>query len=638
MNAPPAIVVDLETLPIQQRPNAPPEPVGVAIQWPDMREPKYFAWGHPAGDNCSNWLAHAEVGAVWNAGLPVVFHNSKFDVSVAFERLGLPWLKWERCHDTMFLAYLCDPHAPKLGLKELAEDWLQEPPTERDELHDWIWDHRQQLEQAYPQYGKVSKKHLGAWIFAAPGDLVGRYACGDVRRTKGLYEKLWPIVERNGMLPAYDRERQLMPILAENERLGMRVDSSALERDIRGFDIDMDYVEAWLRDRLRNIDLNFDADADVAQALIRSGVVLEPSFTLTKTGKLSTSKEYLTPDLFTDSQVASVLGYRNRLATCLHTFMAPWLEQASQWGGKIGTNWNQVRGEGGGTRTGRPSTNSHNFLNPSKDFENDRDDGFAHPAFLGVAQLPLVRKYILPDDGHVFLHRDIDGQEMRILAHFEQGDLWRKYNETPTLKPHRYIGAQMSEVAGREIAYTKAKSMNFLSIYGGGIPALQKKLRVTVDEARQMQAYHNKVLPGRKILNEEITAIFRRHDPIRTLGGRVYYCEPPGFSKKHNKYMSYEYKGINVEIQGSAADFTKQTMIDWYPGRGQSRLMVSLYDDFNISAPIDTAVRDMAWLKEIIERPGRLGLSVPILSDSKHGPTWGDAKRCPPEKGCPLCV
>jgi hypothetical protein len=62
------------------------------------------------------------------------------------------------------------------------------------------------------------------------------------------------------------------------------------------------------------------------------------------------------------------LGYRNRLKTCLDMFMRPWLEQASNYGGYITTNWNQVRGAGGGTRTGRPSTNEHNFLNISKDF------------------------------------------------------------------------------------------------------------------------------------------------------------------------------------------------------------------------------------------------------------------------------
>ena len=61
--------------------------------------------------------------------------------------------------------------------------------------------------------------------------------------------------------------------------------------------------------------------------------------------------------MFSDPRVARVLGYRNRLTTCLKMFMLPWDRQADARGdGTIATNWNQTRGEAGGTRTGRPST------------------------------------------------------------------------------------------------------------------------------------------------------------------------------------------------------------------------------------------------------------------------------------------
>lgn len=631
MTAPPCIVIDFETLPIQQRPEYPPKPVGVAIKLPG--EPgQYLAWGHTAGNNCDPHQARMTLCSALESRLPILCHNAKFDLGVTCEGLGLPELPWQRVHDTMFLAYLCDPHARSLGLKPLAADLLNWPASEREELDAWIWDHRAQLEQAYPQYGKVSKKSLGAWIFAAPGELVGRYAVGDVERTAALFEHLWPIVQDNGMGPAYDRERQLLPILMENERIGLRVDQEGLERDIEGYSWHMDTVEAWLRKELRAGGLNFDADADVAAILLKRGVVPADKWQRTKAtkahpnGQLSVSKDNLLPEYFTDPRIASALGYRNRLKTCLEMFMKPWSAQSARNKGHITTNWNQVRGTGkGGTRSGRPSTDKHNFLNISKDFET-KSDGFVHPAFLNVASLPLCRKYLLPDDGEVWLHRDFDGQEMRVFAHYEQGALFDQYAADPMLDPHAYVGDEMMRVAAREIDRTTVKALNFQSLYGGGVPALQNKVRCSYADAKQLKAFHGKALPGRKILNEEIMRVVRRGDPIRTWGGRLYYVEPPGFSKKYGKNMTYEYKLINYACQGSAADLTKQAIIDWHGAAGRTaRFLVTVYDEINVSASPGNADSQMELLRDVMEERR---LTVPMRSSGKQGPTWGDLVKC----------
>jgi DNA polymerase I-like protein with 3'-5' exonuclease and polymerase domains len=620
MQTPDVVVVDFETHPIEQRPHYPPKPAGVATQWPDDDEPGYWGWGHPVGNTVSQQsVATAELRRVWDSGLPILFHNAKFDLAVAYEKLKLPRLPWDRVHDTMFLAYLCDPHARSLGLKQLAEDLLSEPPTEQDELHDWIWQHRQTLEITYAHlgYGKVKKTQLGAWIFAAPGELVGRYACGDVRRTKALFEHLYPLVHREGMGAAYDRERALTPILMENEEVGIRVDLEGLQIDGTLYSEDLETAERWLRKELRASGLNFDADSDVAAVLAQRGIVTE--WQETKTGKRSVSKDNLLPEHFSDPRIASALGYRNRLKTCLEMFMKPWYEQGSQRKGYISTNWNQTRGEGGGTRTGRPSTSNPNFLNISKDFEG-RDDGYRHPDFLGVAKLPLVRRYILPDEGDVFLHRDFDGQELRVFAHYEQGDLFEKYVGNPQLDPHAFIGEELKRVAGRELPRGNVKIMNFQSLYGGGVPALQKKLRCSYTEAKELKAFHNKALPGRVILNEEIKRIVSRGDPIRTWGGRLYYPEKPGEDGR-----SKIYKLINYIVQGSAADLTKQCLIDWYSNGIDARFLVTVYDEINLSCPTGVEAQEMGLLKETMEEPR---LTVPMRSSGKMGPSWGELTKC----------
>ena len=239
---------------------------------------------------------------------------------------------------------------------------------------------------------------------------------------------------------------------------------------------------------------------------------------------------------------------------------------------------------------------------------------------MDVAPLPLVRKYVIPDAGDTFLHRDFDGQELRLFAHFEQGDLWRAYQNDASLDPHTFVGAELKRVADREIERTKVKTLNFQSLYGGGVPALQRKLRCTVAEAKQLKEFHNCALPGRKILNEEITRIVRRGDPIRTWGGRLYYPEKPGPDGRDKIY-----KLINYLVQGSAADLTKQALIDWHAAGPKSRFLVTVYDEINLSSPVEHADSEMALLRDVMEAPR---LSVPMRSSGKRGPTWGDLVKC----------
>lgn len=633
--------IDFETLPIAQRPNYPPKPVGLAIRTPWLTT-RYIRWGHPTGNSGTFDEARGHLMRLWESGLPILCHHAKFDIEVAMEWFGAPMPEWERIHDTQFLAYLCDPHARKLGLKELAEDLLDWPPEEKDRMAEWCADNTAALLAAYPWNRDWDKKaaryknprriaptHVGKWIFAVPGDIVDPYACGDVDRTDGLFKHLAPIVEENGLWPPYDRERELMPILLENERDGMRADIDRLRRDTVLFQAAFDRAEDWLRSELRASGLNFDADQDVAKVLSARGIVKDEDWQMTAAGSLSMSKENLLPSMFTGpngAAIASALGYRNRLKTCLTMFMDPWLAQAEANKGHITTNWNQTRGgDQGGTRTGRPSTDKHNFLNISKDFEG-RTDGYVHPVFLDVPTLPLCRVYVLPDEGHTFLHRDFDGQELRVFAHFEQGQLWEAYQRDPATDPHAVVGSELLRLTGQELERTKIKVLNFQAIYGGGVPAAQRKLNCSYAEAKEYKAFHDKALPGRKILNEEILKIVRMGGPIRTWGGRLYFPETPRYDKKRGRMQTYEYKLINYLVQGSAADLTKQSIIEWnrakLPG---CRFLVTVYDEINISAETGHKDRHMALLREVMEADR---LTVPMRSSGKEGPSWGELKKC----------
>jgi len=292
-------------------------------------------------------------------------------------------------------------------------------------------------------------------------------------------------------------------------------------------------------------------------------------------------------------------------------------------GGFISTNWNQVRQPGGGTRTGRPSTNNPNFLNISKSWD-DKDDGYVHPAFIrNLPELPLVRKYVLPDKGDTFGHRDFNGQELRILGHFEDGELLEAYRANPRMDVHEHV-RQLILAFGINYHRTQVKVTNFRRIYGGGAPATAGALGISIEEAKKLLAEHNKALPGLKDLNADIKAISARGEPIVTWGGREYYVEPPGYDPKYKRHMTYEYKLLNYLIQGSAADATKQALInyDQHPQR-RGRFLVTVYDEINSSMPSSKAglKHEMAVLRDCMEC---LEFDVPLLSDAKYGPSWGE--------------
>src|SRR5229473_4645258 len=167
--------IDFETKAIEQRPNYPPEPVGVAIHESE-KLPYYLAWAHPSKNNCTWEKAVQTIRRIWDGGQQCLFHYGQFDQDVAETYMRVSPLPWERFHDTLFSLFLADPDSPNLSLKPSAAYWLGVPPIERDELKDWI----------LANVKGATEKNWGAYIAHAPGDLVGHYAIGDVVRTRAL--------------------------------------------------------------------------------------------------------------------------------------------------------------------------------------------------------------------------------------------------------------------------------------------------------------------------------------------------------------------------------------------------------------------------------------------------------------------
>jgi DNA polymerase I-like protein with 3'-5' exonuclease and polymerase domains len=142
-----------------------------------------------------------------------------------------------------------------------------------------------------------------------------------------------------------------------------------------------------------------------------------------------------------------------------------------------------------------------------------------------------------------------------------------------------------------------------------------------VEEVKGVRDSQNAALPGLKDIETGIKDLAKAGEPIVTWGGRLYYTEPPKYVEKFGREMTFEYKLINYLVQGSAADATKEAIIRYNEAKKDSRFLVTVYDEINISAPKGAEKKEMKILKDCMES---LEFDVFMKTDGKIGKNWAD--------------
>jgi DNA polymerase-1 len=588
-----ATYIDLETEGIGPRPNEyPPKIVGVGILHPNGRV-EYLAFGHDSGNNCTEEEA---IRAVRKAAKgPCIFHNAAFDLECIYKQWGIPFPRYWEC--TLIGAFLVYPHAKSLGLKKLAENLFDDPPTEKNELVEWIM---QNVKGA-------SKSTAMAYVGRAPGDLVSRYCIGDLARTRILATHLWPIIQERRMEAAYVREKRLMPKLIAAEERGIRVNTLLLSEWDERLTTDLSRIDRAVYDEIGEV--NLDSGEDLADALVKSGFVPPERWLLTPSGKRATSMQGLAYSLKHHPELFRMLVFRAKCATLLRNHVLPWIE-ASAADGRIHSQFNQVRGEDkGGTRTGRIGSSHINLANVPQPQIIELPPGYT--------ELPVLRRAFLPNEGDIWVSCDYSQIELRILAHLEDGELMRAYNKDKSLDVHLFVADMIRQRLGINVTRKMAKIINFATIYGAGLDGLAEQLGVSKGDAFTLKDAYMRSLPGVADMQYDIRRRGRYGEPVRTLGGRVYFAE-----KAHDG-RDFSYKLLNYTIQGGCADLLKEAIIN-YTDAYTYPLLCTVYDEINVSIPEGG---NMVGLQEVM--CDAMKLDVPVTADLEIGENWADLQAFP---------
>lgn len=414
----------------------------------------------------------------------------------------------------------------------------------------------------------------------------------------------------------YEREMRLMPYIEDMSRRGVRVDLDALEADIRFYQDKFHYMDERIQEILgQRVDV--DKKKDLLECILFVDLAdTEKLHRTAKTGKYSASQASLF-DAVQHPELLGLLMTRAATATCLRTFMMPWYNAAKFQEGRIYIKWNQFRNyTDTGARTGRMSS-SPNLQNVPTDWSKlkGRLDALDwHPDW----DMPVIRKYIIPAEGNVFISRDYSAQEMRLLAHFTGGRLLEELQANPEEDVHM-IAANIANIS-RKVA----KTLGFAVLYGAGGGRIAETLGCTVSAAYGIRRDYYAALPEIRQFQNELTNMAKRGEPITTIAGRQYYCEDPKVINGCVK--TFEYKLSNYKIQGSAADQTKEAMHHFATHCKFGELRLQVHDQLVVEVPESEVETARKVLEEAVNGAFQETLQYQVISDEAIGHNFAELK------------
>jgi DNA polymerase-1 len=190
------------------------------------------------------------------------------------------------------------------------------------------------------------------------------------------------------------------------------------------------------------------------------------------------------------------------------------------------------------------------------------------------------------------------------------------YNATPWLDLYNQVLPTVNAMLAVPITRDAIKTTVLAKLYGMGIGLLAIRLKVDVTTAKQISDAVIGAVPGLRGLGRMLKETTGKGLPVRTWGGREYFCEHP--KMVDGQMRDFHYKMINVLIQASAADDLKECILwFWRHAPRKYKLILTVHDELVVSAPAGEIHKSMALLKKAMNH---VKFDVPMLSEGKYGP------------------
>ena len=602
------IAVDLETRDPDLKTSGPGWPtgngevVGVGIATADWSG--YVPFGHGGGGNLDKRIVCRWLKKILSGPGDKICHNAQYDIGW-LRQLGIPVSG--RIIDTMITASLLDENRFSYSLNALAFDYLGKTKSEA------------LLTEAARDFGVDPKGEL----WKLPAMFVGPYGEMDAVLTLELWQLFKGQIAKEELTSVWNMETALIPCLIDMTWNGIRVDTDRAERTKQ----ELLKREKQTLQQIKTL-AGFNVEIWAASSLKKAFDAQNIQYPHTEKGAPSFTKVFLAEH---PHEFPRLVVQARELNKIQNTFINSILKHVDA-DGKIHSHINQLRGDSGGTVSGRISMNNPNLQQiPARDPE------------LG----PMIRSLFLPNEGEQWAAIDFSQQEPRILVHYAAVyNEWKGgsmdgveefvegYANNPDMDFHSMV-ADMADIPRKQ-----AKTCNLAMMYGMGVTKLSHQLDVSLEEAKElMQQYHARV-PFVKQLMQGVTRRLensRSNGSVRSLMGRK--CrfdrwEPASFGihkalpreealvtygTTTQLKLAFTYKATNRLIQASAADQTKAAMLQIYESGVVPLLQI--HDELACSVQSAEQAQNISRIME-----QALPLKVPSKCDIDLGPSWGEAK------------
>lgn len=409
----------------------------------------------------------------------------------------------------------------------------------------------------------------------------------------------------------FDIEKPLIPIVQEMSANGIALDTDLLKEVSDTYHKELDSITKKIYE-LAGEEFNINSPKQLSEILFTKLELSYKGMRKSKSGSFSTKEEVLQKLIDTHPIAEYLLKYRE-LAKLLSTYIDTFPKMVGL-DGRLRTTFLQA-----GAATGRMASQEPNFQNIPVKTELGR----------------RIRDAFVADSGTKLVSFDYSQIELRLAA-ILSGDeklisIFKNGEDVHAGVASYMFGIDQKEVTKEQ--RNKAKVINFGILYGMGVSALQKNLKVERKEAQEFYNQYFEQFEDLANYLEETKEFAKEHGYTQTMYGRKRFFE--GIKSKLPFIRAQaERMAINAPIQGTQADLIKIAMIkiDEYLKKEnikeEVKLVLQIHDEIIFEVADDLVDKISKEIPKIME--GVLSdeqkKGVPILTDCEVGESWGQMK------------